>query len=425
MQDSAGVTSVMRPTVNIVILGGGLVYWGGGIDLLRTLLNGVCATPHDGKSLFLLLPREDWKYQTFLRLAKIRAAVSALWSSNGSPPVERTRYTDTQLRGVFAPYEDRVKIVFYDDNSAGLLASLKEIHADVVFPCMTSLGKQFPVPWIGYLLDFQHRHLPQLFSWLELRYRQWRFKALLRDAATILVNARAVKADALAFYPQTRANIIALPFTPSVRADCLKADPQQARDRHGIACRYFIVCNQFWIHKDHKTALRAFALFLAARPAGAEPIHLVCTGGLHDYRAPDYLDEIKTLLAQLGIATNVHLLGHIAKEDQIALLRGAIAVIQPTLFEGGPGGGAIYDAVALGVPGLVSDIPVNREIDDPNIRYFPVGEPGELARLMLEALLRPRPQFDDAALLARSNERVQMLGRTLDSAVAAARPVQD
>ena len=102
------------------------------------------------------------------------------------------------------------------------------------------------------------------------------------------------------------------------------------------------------------------------------------------------------------------------------MVRGSIAVIQPTLFEGGPGGGSIYDAVALGVLGLVSDIPVNREIDDANIAYFAPGDSEGLAQLMIEAPSRPRPQFENPALISRSNDRLRMLGETLDRAVAAA-----
>jgi glycosyltransferase involved in cell wall biosynthesis len=396
------------------------VYWGGGIDLLRTLLNGICSTPREGKQIFLLIPEEDWKYRCFLRFTQLRDRLTSLLSKSGQRPSTRTRPTDKELKSIFAAYADRVQVVFFTGASRGLLATLRKIDADVVFPCMMSLGKEFPVPWIGYLLDFQHRHLPHLFSWPELRYREWKLNGVLRDAETIIVNARAVRADALAFRPNTRATITALPFTPSIKGQWLRADSRGTRDRYNVATSYFIVCNQFWVHKDHKTAFRAFARFLASRSANDQPIHLVCTGGMHDYRAPTYMDEIKDLLLELKISQSVHLLGHIPKEDQIALVRDSIAVIQPTLFEGGPGGGSIYDAVALGVPGLVSDIPVNREIDDPNIAYFAPGDSNGLADLMAEAQRSPRPRFDNAELISRSEERLRMLGETLDCAVSAA-----
>ena len=48
---------------------------------------------------------------------------------------------------------------------------------------------------------------------------------------------------------------------PSPREEWL----QENRDlfkQYGISKPYFIICNQFWIHKDHGTAFKAFAEFL-------------------------------------------------------------------------------------------------------------------------------------------------------------------
>lgn len=39
-----------------------------------------------------------------------------------------------------------------------------------------------------------------------------------------------------------------------------------------------------------------------------------------------------------------------------------MGLIQPSLFEGGPGGFSVYEAIAMGKPILVSDIKVNKEI---------------------------------------------------------------
>lgn len=45
------------------------------------------------------------------------------------------------------------------------------------------------------------------------------------------------------------------------------------------------------------------------------------------------------LAKKLGIESKIKILGHIPKLEQIELIKNCIAVIQPTLFEGGPGGG--------------------------------------------------------------------------------------
>jgi len=410
----------MPSSVNIAILGRGFVNWGGGVDLLRILVNGLTAVKRDGNPIYVLLPRDNWKSRLIEQLLNLHARFVGALAKGKYRPAQSPRATESQLRNAFATYGTQVEVRFFDDTERGLLESLRAVRADIVLPCLYSLGAKYPVPWIGYLLDFQHMHLPHLFSRWNRVYRRHTFTALMREARAILVNARAVEFDALQFYPHSHARITPLPFAPSLRKEWLAVDPDGARRRFGIPERYFIICNQFWVHKDHQTAFRAFAAVLQALPVAERPIALVCTGSMHDYRAPQHIGQLRDLLDQLAITGSVHLLGHVAKEEQIALLRGAVCAVQPTLFEGGPGGGAIYEAVALGVPSIVSDIPVNREVDDERVRYFPPQNPDELARLMLEALRQPRVAVDDSQLLARSATRVRKLGETLETAILAA-----
>jgi glycosyltransferase involved in cell wall biosynthesis len=93
-------------------------------------------------------------------------------------------------------------------------------------------------------------------------------------------------------------------------------------------------------------------------------------------------------------------------------------VLQPTLFEGGPGGGAVYDAVSLGVPAILSDIPVNREIEnEPNLFYFEAGSAPDLAgkmRAFLKKEIR-KPARED--LLSRGERRKRLMGDRLLEAV--------
>ena len=64
------------------------------------------------------------------------------------------------------------------------------------------------------------------------------------------------------------------------------------------------------------------------------------------------------------------ILGVISKDDQICLLKNANAVIQPTSYEGGPGGFSAYEAISYKKNLLISDILVNKEIKDKNIFFF-------------------------------------------------------
>jgi len=91
-------------------------------------------------------------------------------------------------------------------------------------------------------------------------------------------------------------------------------------------------------------------------------------------------------------------------------MRGAVAVVQPTLFEGGPGGGAVWEAVGLGVPALVSDIDVNREINDAGVTFFRVGDSDQLAARMHETLAVSSIREPTDVLLARGRERARQFG---------------
>jgi glycosyltransferase involved in cell wall biosynthesis len=94
-------------------------------------------------------------------------------------------------------------------------------------------------------------------------------------------------------------------------------------------------------------------------------------------------------------------------------MKKSIALIQPTLFEGGPGGGSVYDAIAHGVPCIVSDIPVNMEIEDDNVLFFKAGSSDDLSMKMIELLNKGIKKPDNNLLLAKSEERALKLGDSL------------
>jgi glycosyltransferase involved in cell wall biosynthesis len=75
----------------------------------------------------------------------------------------------------------------------------------------------------------------------------------------------------------------------------------------------------------------------------------------------------------------IKILGHIPKNDQISLVKFTLAIVQSTLFEGGPGGGAAYDAIALGIPVIASNIPVNLEINCGDVSFFTASNHNQLA----------------------------------------------
>jgi len=231
----------------------------------------------------------------------------------------------------------------------------------------------------------------------------------------MVMNARAVADDMRRFTPEPLPPLHVLPFCPALNADWL-GDRPELLSTYSINGPYFIVCNQFWIHKDHLTAFRALAEIAKRHP----DVSLVCTGGTTDGRDPTYFRKLEAEVAKLGLGSRLRLLGHVPKRDQIELLKHAVAMIQPTLFEGGPGGGSTYEAVALGQRVLLSDLPVNREIDDGDVRFFTPGDHVSLSKLMEAALEETPVRSSPEELISKSSARLKRYGEAIWASVTAA-----
>ena len=225
-------------------------------------------------------------------------------------------------------------------------------------------------------------------------------------APAVIVNAASVASDAARYLAPFPAEIVSLPFGAAAPAAWFDTDPEAVRKSYAIGRRWFIVSNQFWVHKRHDVAVTAFVA-LASR---YDDVDLVCTGAIEDARAPDYFSNLAAVVNKAGLERRVHFLGLIPKLDQVALLRGAIAVVQPTGFEGGPGGGSVFDAVALVLRTIVSDIPVNREISDVVTCFVPLGDADALEAVMEDMLGLPPPDREVADLRRAGDERRLAMG---------------
>jgi glycosyltransferase involved in cell wall biosynthesis len=270
--------------------------------------------------------------------------------------------------------------------------------------------------WVGYIPDCQHRRLPQNFTAEERAQRDRAFSNLLKLAPVVIVASKDAKGDITNYYGPTRAEIVTLPFAASSRADWFDIDVKRLLTKYNLPSNFFICSNQFWIHKNHAVIVEALAIAKAEGSAH----RVVFTGDTYDYRDPGYFQRLVQRAEELGVAQNCHFLGLLPKLDQIGLMQAAMAVIQPTLFEGGPGGGVVYDAVALGKRVLLSDIPINREIEPYVDEYFAPADARALHRAMSRAEEQVAPARPKDLLLRESQERRRKCGSVLRSAFALA-----
>lgn len=390
----------------------GFIGWGGGIDFLRMLIRGILVT---GKyDVVILIPSNRTLRNKIRNTVKIVAnQVISLLSVVG---IRKRKYVLQDIKDqsyLFKEFYKEVTVAVYKHNTTGLKQIIKKQAIELLIPCIDAIDYDIDIPWIGYLYDFQHKYLTQFFNPIEIKNREIHFDKMVASADKIIVNSHAVKKDVNRFYPNNNSEVVSLPFTPLFSKQLLVDHYDKLKIKYNLPEKYFIISNQFWQHKSHLTAFQALKIFLEKT---GENIAIVCTGETNDYRHATYFKNLQTEIQQLGIEGNVLFLGYISKQDQIQILLHAIALIQPTLFEGGPGGGATYDAVAFGKPAIVSNIEINKEIESPLVTFFQVSNPNDLAEKMA-SVFAANANFhfhcDSEKLERESAERIKILGESL------------
>jgi len=403
-----------QKTLTVALLGRGFG-WGGGVEFLRHVANGLFAkTDSHHLKIFLLLPIAN-KIETPIDVLHVlkRSMEGTIERKHPWLALPKADFHNSMLDYFSHTHGGQVEIVYHERSNSGLLRCMRRVKADVALPVNGTLGQRFPIPWVGYVSDFQHKYLPNNFDPIECFNRDIVFATTLRDSKAVIVNSKAVKDDIFRFYPWTDPNkIFNLPFAPHPLADWFDSGDSDVSAKYHLPSKYFLISNQFWIHKDHRTALRALK-----RVADGHDIGLVCTGAMDDYRHPGNLEDLKHFIRENRLAEKVWLLGHIPKRDQIEIMKNSLAVLQPTLFEGGPGGGCVYDAVCLGVPVIISNIIVNREVVAENVQFFDAGSDESLAAKMSEILTNKIARPSHEKLLRMGQDNLSILGKRLIDAI--------
>ncbi|MCU1281519.1 MAG: rfaG [bacterium] len=227
------------------------------------------------------------------------------------------------------------------------------------------------IPWIFWVPDLQHLHLPSLFGRFERRTRDLIYRSALRDAAVVVASSAAARDDLLRFYGAGRAQIRVLHFVASPR---MRLSDLPTKAELGVPPRFFHLPNQFWKHKNHAVVIEA----LAASP----DVIVLATGAKEDYRNPGYYEELMARARRLGLGDRFRHLGMVSHKELIALMYYSVAVINPSLFEGWST--TVEEAKSLGKRVLLSDIAVHREQAPARGRFFPPHDASALSALLVD-----------------------------------------
>ncbi len=369
--------------------------WTGGLNYLRNLFSALAELPGRPVQPVLFVPagRDVQAYRSLQPYLTEPLVVMPNWVGGRWMRLLRTTLTGSDEATLQAFRAARIDLVFYND---------------------AWYGNRFPLPTLAWITDFQHCRMKELFTpWQRVR-RSAKFAAYVKHADRVMVSSEDARADCEAFFPKSRGKVDVVRFAVQLDEAPTAGELAAVLARHDLPARFFFFPGQLWQHKNHLVVLDALRRL---RDAGT-PVMVVASGSPRDANHPHHPDAVLRRVQELGLAPCFRFLGLIPYADLMPLMRLSVAVLNPSMFEGWST--TVEEAKALGVPLLLSDLPVHREQAPPDTRFFdPVKVDAVsqvLARAWAEWPAGPRPGNEAAALGRYRAERIVFASRFVEAA---------
>mgnify|MGYP002381932036 CR=1 FL=1 len=276
------------------------------------------------------------------------------------------------------------------------------------------------LPFVFWLSDFQYRHLPELYTPQLLEWFANHNNRNVAIASRVVLSSQHAFDEFVQVYPKHAEKGRILRFSSIPDDEWWMCDPKIAVRKYHIDAPYVIVSNQFAHNKNHDVI---FAAMQRLKLQGRR-VELVCTGSTSGFHGGGYMERLQAYIAEHDLGGRIKLLGLVPRADQIALLRGALALLQPSRFEGWST--IIEDAKSIGQTVLASDFPVHCEqlggaqgkilpMDDADIWADAISD-------LLDGRLSSGAKFSREEAEARADAAARITGRTFISIMHEAEP---
>ena len=231
---------------------------------------------------------------------------------------------------------------------------------------------------------------PDAINPLVRAYRRMSYPRSVRIADAVIVNSESLRSE-VTRYLEVDASKLRLVYE-AIDHDLFKlGDPGAARARvasYGVTKPYALFVSTLWPYKNCEGLLRAWAI--ARSELAGRQLVIVGRGDA------DYVAQLRSLVAELGIGTDVLFTGGIPLEDTVPFYQAADVLVYPSLNE--TFGLPILEAMACGCPVVTSDTTSMPEIAGGAAILCDPSEPASIARAITEAVGEGRDKLRDRGI---------------------------
>lgn len=265
-------------------------------------------------------------------------------------------------------------------NSAAYRQALSGL--DVVHYANYAMPKKLPPHVISAvtvhdLAAFSHKStLPLLYG----AYNRFMIRRAVKRADVIFTVSESTKREIAARFPRAAARTVSV--YPGHHTEAVCEAPLACYENTTLTGlekrKFFLFVGTLEKRKNLTELISAYVELIKSAPA-AKGFSLVLAGK-HGFG----YKKIKKALKSAPENADIRLPGYISAADRQKLYAEAAAFVFPSLLEGF--GSPQTEAMAAGLPLIVSDIPTNREISDTYGHFYPVGDVSALTALLLAAV---------------------------------------
>jgi glycosyltransferase involved in cell wall biosynthesis len=247
-----------------------------------------------------------------------------------------------------------------------------------VFNTLMAPVVNFPWSLVLHMKTMHAYTAPEAIKPLPRLYRRLNYPRSARAADAIIINSESLRSE-IQRYLDVDPRKLKLIYE-AVDHDLFRpGDAGAARAdvaRHGVTKPFVLFVSSLWPYKNCDGLLRAWAL--ARGDLGDRQLAVVGAG-----RDEKYLASLRSLAAELGIASDVIFVGGVPLEETVSFYRAADVFVYPSLNE--TFGLPILEAMACGCPVVTSDTSAMPETAGGAAVLSDPKDPASIAKAILEA----------------------------------------
>lgn len=201
---------------------------------------------------------------------------------------------------------------------------------------------------------------------------------VLRRADRVVAVSEQTKADAMRYAgipPERICTIYHGPTYPPLPTEQVPERVSAFKKKYGLSRGYWLYVGRRELYKNFDMLLNAWA--------GSPHLHrandLVAIGAAANLESRQFAH-----LVEHGLEERIHILDDCPEDDLWAAYAGALGLVYPSLCEGF--GIPLLEAMAIGCPIVVSDIPVFREVAHGAAQFFDPHSKGHLIQAMTQIM---------------------------------------